>query len=81
MDAKKSVRQYKPAGSTSSRRKKKKQSAWARSFSWFRSNIKDDEEVDPKKKGEHKDNLREYDYFLRYGFTPGWFIIFFTALL
>ena len=58
MDAKKSVRQYKPAGSTSSRRKKKKQSAWARSLSWFRSNIKDDEEVDPKKRAEHKDNLR-----------------------
>lgn len=58
MDAKKSVRQYKPAGNTSSRRKKKKQSSWARSLSWFRSNINDDEEVDPKKKGEHGDNLR-----------------------
>ena len=58
MDAKKSVRQYKPASNTSSRRKKKKQSSWARSLSWFRSNIKDDEEVDPKKRAEHKDNLR-----------------------
>ena len=58
MDAKKSVRQYKPASNSSSKRKKKKQSSWVRSFSWFRSNINDDEEVDPKKKGEHKDNLR-----------------------
>ena len=58
MDAKKSVRQYKPASNNSSRRKKKKQSSWARSLSWFRSNIKDNDEVDPKKKGEHGDNLR-----------------------
>ena len=58
MDAKKSVRQYKPSSNTSSRRKKKKQSSWRRSFSWFRSNIKDNEEVDPKKRGEHGDNLR-----------------------
>ena len=58
MDAKKSVRQYKPASKTTGRRKKKKQSGWARSLSWFRSNIGDNEEVDPQKKGEHKDNLR-----------------------
>ena len=54
MDAKKSVRQYKPAGKTPAKRKKKK-GGW---LSWFRSNIKDNEEVDPQKRGEHGDNLR-----------------------
>ncbi|MBR4129996.1 MAG: DNA translocase FtsK 4TM domain-containing protein [Bacteroidaceae bacterium] len=29
-----------------------------RSLNWFRSNISDNEEVDPQKKGEHGDNLR-----------------------
>ena len=58
MDAKKSVKQNKPAGKTATKRKKKEQPAWIRSFSWFRSNIKDQEEVDPKKRGEHGDNLR-----------------------
>ena len=58
MDAKKCVRQYKPAGKTTTKRKKKEQSSWIRSFNWFRSNIKDNEDVDPKKRGEHKDNLR-----------------------
>ena len=58
MDAKKSVRQYKPASKTPVRRKKKEQSGWARSLSWFRSNIKDNEDVDPKKRVEHGDNLR-----------------------
>ena len=53
MDAKKSVRQYKPAGKTAVRHKKKQ--GW---ISWFRSNIKDNDEVDPKKRGEHNDNLR-----------------------
>ncbi len=54
MDAKKSVRQYKPTSKTSVR-KKKKQSGW---ISWFRSNIKNDEEVDPKKREEYGDNMR-----------------------
>ncbi len=54
MDAKKSVRQYKPASKMPARRKKKK-TGW---ISWFRSNIKDNDEVDPKKRGEHGDNLR-----------------------
>lgn len=58
MDAKKSVRQYKPASKTPARHKKKGQSSWARSLSWFRSNIKDNEDVDPKKRVEHGDNLR-----------------------
>ena len=58
MDAKKSVRQYHPKSKGQGSRSKKKQSSWVRSLSWFRSNINDDEEVDPKKKGEHKDNLR-----------------------
>ena len=58
MDAKKSVRQYKPASKTPAKRKKKNQSSWARSLSWFRSNISDQDEVDPKKRGEHGDNLR-----------------------
>ena len=54
MDAKKSVRQYKPASKMPARRKKKK-TGW---IGWFRSNIKDNDEVDPKKRGEHGDNLR-----------------------
>lgn len=54
MDAKKSVRQYKPASKMPARRKKKK-TGW---ISWFSSNIKDNDEVDPKKRGEHGDNLR-----------------------
>ena len=55
MDAKKSVRQYKPATKTPARRRTKQKSGW---ISWFRSNIKDNEDVDPKKKGEHGDNMR-----------------------
>ena len=58
MDAKKSVRQYKPASKTPARRKKKEQSSWARSLSWFRSNIKDNEDVDPKKLADRKANRR-----------------------
>ena len=58
MDEKKSVKQYKPTNKTTGRRKKKQQSKWSRSLGWFRSNIKDNDEVDPKKKGEHRDNLR-----------------------
>ena len=58
MDAKKSVRQYKPKSKGQGTRGRKKQSSWARSLSWFRSNIADNEDVDPKKKGEHGDNLR-----------------------
>ncbi len=53
MDAKKSVKQYKPAGKAAVRHKKKQ--GWV---SWFSSNIKDNGEVDPKKRGEHNDNLR-----------------------
>ena len=58
MDAKKSVRQHKPAGKTSARHKTKPQPAWLRSFNWFRSNIGDTGDVDPEVRGEHKDNLR-----------------------
>ncbi len=58
MDAKKSVRQHKPAGKTSARHKTKPQPAWIRSFNWFRSNIGDTDDVDPEVRGEHKDNLR-----------------------
>ncbi|MBO7120033.1 MAG: DNA translocase FtsK 4TM domain-containing protein [Bacteroidaceae bacterium] len=58
MDAKKSVRQYKPTNKTAVKRKNKGQSGWSRSLSWFRSNIKDNEDVNPKKKGEHSDNMR-----------------------
>ena len=57
MDAKKSVRQYKPASKTPARRKKN-QSSWARSLSWFRSNIADQDEIAPNKRAEHGDNLR-----------------------
>ena len=35
--------------------KKKQQSSW---LSWFRSSVSDQSDVDPKKQGEHKDNLR-----------------------
>ena len=38
--------------------KKKQQSSWIRSLKWFRSNVSDQSDVDPKKRGEHKDNLR-----------------------
>ena len=55
MDAKKSVRQYRPAAKTPARRKKKQKSGW---LSWFSSNLKDQNDVDPKKRGEHGDNLR-----------------------
>jgi len=58
MDAKKGVRQHKSAGKTSARHKTKPQSAWIRSFNWFRSNIGDTDDVDPEVRGEHKDNLR-----------------------
>ncbi|MBQ5937500.1 MAG: DNA translocase FtsK 4TM domain-containing protein [Bacteroidaceae bacterium] len=58
MDAKKSVRQYKPASKTPARRKKKNQSSWTRSLSWFRSNIADQDEIAPNKRAEHGDNLR-----------------------
>ena len=58
MDAKKSVRQYKPASKTPAKRKKKNQSSWARSLSWFRSNIADQDEIAPNKRAEHGDNLR-----------------------
>ena len=58
MDAKKSVRQHKPAGKTSARHKTKPQPAWLRSFNWFRSNIGDTDDVDPEVRGERKDNLR-----------------------
>ncbi len=58
MDAKKSVRQYKPASKTPARRKKKNQSSWARSLSWFRSNIAVQDEIAPNKRAEHGDNLR-----------------------
>ena len=58
MDAKKSVRQYKPASKAPARRKKKNQSSWARSLSWFRSNIADQDEIAPNKRAEHGDNLR-----------------------
>ena len=58
MDAKKSVKQYKPTGKTTGRRKTKKQSSWNRSLKWFRSNISDQEDVAPEKRGEHGDNMR-----------------------
>ncbi|MBQ7461607.1 MAG: DNA translocase FtsK 4TM domain-containing protein [Bacteroidaceae bacterium] len=70
MDAKKSTKQYKTGGKgqggvreapenrRSARKSKKKPSAWKRTFSWFRSNIGNNDEVDPKKQGEHNDNLR-----------------------
>ncbi len=59
MDAKKSVRQYKPTGKSSKKPKAKEpQPAWIRSFKWFRSNIVAGGDVDPEVRGEHKDNLR-----------------------
>ena len=59
MDAKKSVRQYKPTNKTTGRKHKaKKQPTWIRSLNWFRSNIAGKDDVDPEVRGEHKDNLR-----------------------
>ena len=59
MDAKKSVRQYKPNNKTTGKkRKKKEQPTWIRSLNWFRSNITGKDDVDPEVRGEHKDNLR-----------------------
>ena len=58
MDAKKSVKQYKPKSKSQGTRGKKKQSGWKQSLNWFRSNISDQEEVAPDKRGEHNDNLR-----------------------
>lgn len=59
MDAKKSVRQYKPTGKSAKKPKAKEpQPAWIRSFKWFRSNIVAGGDVDPEVRGEHKDNLR-----------------------
>jgi len=58
MDAKKSVKQYKPKRPTAQGKNKKKEPAWIRSLNWLRSNIGDKEDVDPAKRGEHKDNMR-----------------------
>jgi len=67
MDAKKSVRQYKPnssrgkeAGARGKRQgaKSKEKSAWIRSLNWFRSNIKSKDEVADEVRDEHRDNLR-----------------------
>ena len=68
MDAKKSVKQYKPKGKGqvdsrlsshgSTRKGKKQKASWIRSLKWFQTNISDQEDVDPEKRGEHKDNLR-----------------------
>ena len=59
MDAKKSVRQYKPTGKSAKKPKAiEPQPAWIRSFKWFRSNIVAGGDVDPEVRGEHKDNLR-----------------------
>lgn len=59
MDAKKSVRQYKPNNKTTGRKHKtKEQPTWLRSMNWFRSNITGKDDVDPEVRGEHKDNLR-----------------------
>ena len=58
MDAKKSVRQYKPAGKTAPKRKKKEPSAWGKTWSWFRSNIKNQDEANTGKATEHGDNMR-----------------------
>ena len=59
MDAKKSVRQYKPTGKSAKKPKAKEpHPAWIRSFKWFRSNIVAGGDVDPEVRGEHKDNLR-----------------------
>ena len=58
MDAKKSVKQYKPRSKGQGTRSKKQQSSWIRSLKWFRSNISDQEDVAPDKRGEHGDNMR-----------------------
>ena len=59
MDAKKSVRQYKPASSSGKKRKAaEKQPAWIRSLNWTRSNILGKGDVDVEVRGEHGDNLR-----------------------
>ena len=60
MDAKKSVRQYKPTSKTgnSKRKASKPQPMWIRSLNWTRSNIMGKGDVDPEVRGEHKDNLR-----------------------
>ena len=59
MDAKKSVRQYKPTNKSSKRQKAKApQPAWIRTVNWFRSNIMGKDDVDPEVRGEHGDNLR-----------------------
>ena len=59
MDAKKSVRQYKPASGSGKKRKAAgKQSAWTRLLNWTRSNILGKGDVDLEVRGEHSDNLR-----------------------
>lgn len=71
MDAKKSVRQYKPrtsapanskgktAGKSAQRGKsKKKESAWKNLFSRIMGGIKETDEVAPEVRGRHRDNLR-----------------------
>ena len=59
MDAKKSVRQNKQKSKKGHRRKdKKQQSKWKKSLKWFRANIRNNDDVAPEKRGEHKDNLR-----------------------
>ena len=60
MNAKKSVRQYKPASKTGNGKRKasKPQPMWIRSLNWTRSNIMGKGDVDPEVRGEHKDNLR-----------------------
>ena len=58
MNAKKSVKQYKPKGKKQTAKSKKQPSAWKRTTRWFRSNIGNTEDVDPEVRGEHKDNLR-----------------------
>jgi len=56
MDSKKGDRKKKtkPNGQ-GAKGKKKQKSSW---LSWFRSNVKDNSDVDPKKLGEHRDNRR-----------------------
>ena len=67
MDAKKSVRQYKPNNSKGKEQgargkrqgaKSKEKSAWIRSLNWFRSNIKSKDDVADEVRDEHRDNLR-----------------------
>ena len=56
MESKKGGRQNKPKTQKPvAKGKKKQQSSW---LSWFRSSVSDQSDVDPKKQGEHKDNLR-----------------------